>query len=59
MKTDGDDIEKAIASDTCKKKGLKKGRTYSVKVKVTDKGNSNYKAKSKNVTLKIKVGEIM
>ena len=42
-------------SDPCKKKGLKKGRTYSVKVKVTDKGNSNYKAKSKNVTLKIKV----
>lgn len=37
------------------KKGLKKGRTYSVKVKVTAKGNTNYKAKAKKVTLKIRV----
>lgn len=36
------------------KKGLKKG-TYKVKVKVTDKGNSNYKSKVKTVTVTIKV----
>ena len=36
------------------KKGLKKG-TYKVKVKVTAKGNINYKSKSQNVTLKIKI----
>ena len=36
------------------KKGLKKG-TYKVTVKVTAAGNANYKAKSKNVTLTIKV----
>lgn len=29
--------------------------SYKVKVKVTAKGNSNYKAKTKKVTLKIKV----
>ena len=37
------------------KKGLKKGKTYSVKVKVTAAGNTNYKEKSKKVTLKIKI----
>ena len=36
------------------KKGTKKG-TYTVKVKVTAKGNTAYKAKSKTVTVKIKV----
>ena len=36
------------------KKGTKKG-TYTIKVKVTAKGNSAYKAKSKTVTVKIKV----
>ena len=36
------------------KKGLKKG-TYSVKVKVTAKGNKNYLSGSKTVTVKIKV----
>ena len=37
------------------KKGLKKGRTYSVKVKVTAKGDANYKENTKKVKLKIKV----
>ena len=37
------------------KKGLKKGKTYSLKVKVTAKGNTNYKSGSKTVTLKIKI----
>ncbi|MBQ7503768.1 MAG: hypothetical protein IJT79_00405 [Ruminococcus sp.] len=36
------------------KKGAKKG-TYKIKVKVTAKGTSNYKALSKNVTVTIKV----
>lgn len=36
------------------KKGLKKG-TYKVKIKVTAAGDEWYKAKSKNVTVKIKV----
>jgi hypothetical protein len=36
-------------------KGLKKGKTYSVKVKITASGNAEYKAKSKTVTLKVKV----
>ena len=37
------------------KKGLKKGKTFKFKVKVTAKGNTTYKAKSKTVTVKIKV----
>ena len=37
------------------KKGLKKGKTYKVKVKVTAAGNANYKALTKTVTLKVKV----
>lgn len=37
------------------KKGLKKGKTYTVKVKVTASGNENYKEKSTIVNLKIKV----
>ena len=37
------------------KKGLKRGRTYSVKVKVTAKGNTNYRSKAKTVTLKIRI----
>ena len=37
------------------KKGLKKGKTYKVKIKVTAKGNTVYKAKSKTVTIKVKV----
>ena len=36
------------------KKGLKKG-TYALKVRVSAKGNNNYKGVSKNVTVKIKV----
>ncbi len=36
------------------KKGLKKGKTYKFTVKVTAKGNTAYKAKSKKVTVKIK-----
>ena len=37
------------------KKGLKKGKTYSVKVKVTAAGNTAYKAATKTVTVKVKV----
>ena len=37
------------------KKGLKKGKTYKFTVKVTAKGNTAYKAKSKKVTVKIKI----
>ena len=37
------------------KKGLKKGKTYKIKVRVTAKGNTAYKAGSKTVTVKIKV----
>ncbi len=36
------------------RKGARKG-TYAVKVKVTAAGNANYKAKSKTVTLKVRV----
>ena len=36
------------------KKGLKKNKTYQFKVKVTAKGNTAYKAKSKTVTVTIK-----
>ena len=36
------------------KKGLAKG-TYTVKVKVTAAGGATYKAKSKTVTLKVRV----
>lgn len=48
---------KASKDTTLSKAGAFKisRRTYSVKVKVTAKGNANYKAKTKNVTLKIKV----
>lgn len=37
------------------KKGLKKGKTYKVKVRVRAAGNASYKAASKTVTLKVKV----
>ena len=37
------------------KKGLKKGKTYSVSVKVTAAGTANYKKGSETVTLKIKI----
>ncbi|MCR5207885.1 MAG: cadherin repeat domain-containing protein [Eubacterium sp.] len=37
------------------KKGLKKGKTYAVKVKVTDGGNSKYAPVTKVVTIKIKI----
>jgi hypothetical protein len=37
------------------KKGLKKGKTYTVKVKVTAAGSKNYKSKSKTVKIKVKV----
>lgn len=36
-------------------KGLKKGKTYKVKIIVTAKGNSNYKAKTITKIIKIKV----
>ena len=37
------------------KKGLKAGKTYTVKVKATSKKTTNYKAASKTVTFKVKV----
>ena len=37
------------------KKGLKKGKTIKVKVKVTAKGNANYKKLVKTVTVKVKI----
>ncbi len=37
------------------KSGLKKGKTYKLKIKVTAKGNTTYKSVSKTVTVKIKV----
>lgn len=37
------------------KKGLKKGKTYKIKVKVTAAGNAKYMAKTVTVTLKIKI----
>lgn len=37
------------------KKGLKKGKTYKLNVKVTAAGNTVYKAVSKSVTVKIKI----
>ena len=37
------------------KKGLKKGKTFKIKVKVTAAGNANYKKGVKTVTLKVKV----
>ncbi len=37
------------------KKGLKKNKTYKINVKVSAKGDKNYKAGSKSVTLKVKV----
>ena len=36
------------------KKGLKAGKTYSVKIKVTDAGNAKYAKVTKTVTIKIK-----
>ena len=37
------------------KKGLKKGKTYNLKVKVTAAGNDSYKKLTKTVTVKVKV----
>ena len=37
------------------KKGLKKGKTYTVKVKATSAATKNYKAKSAIITLKFKI----
>jgi hypothetical protein len=37
------------------RKGLKKGKTYKVKVKVTAAGNKNYLARTKTVVLKVKI----
>ena len=37
------------------KKGLKKGKVYKVKVKVTAAGNDEYKSKSLTRTFKIKI----
>lgn len=49
-------ISKTTGKVTIKKKGLKKRKTYSVKVRVMASGNENYKASSwKTITFKIKV----
>ena len=37
------------------KKGLKKGKTYKVKVKVSTPGTATYLSKEKTVTLKVKI----
>ena len=37
------------------KKGLKKGKTYTVKVRVTDNGNNTFNKKSKTVRIRIKI----
>ncbi|MBR1731439.1 MAG: Ig-like domain-containing protein [Ruminococcus sp.] len=37
------------------KKGLKKGKTYSVKIKVTAAGSAKYAAATKTITVKVKV----
>lgn len=37
------------------KKGLKKGKTYKIKVKVSDKGNATYERGSKTVTVKVRI----
>ena len=37
------------------KKGLKKGKTYKVKVKVSTEGNASYLSAEKTVTLKVKI----
>lgn len=37
------------------KKGLKKGKTYKVRIKVTDAGSAKYKPITKTVTVKVKV----
>ena len=37
------------------KKGLKKGKTYTVKVRVTDNGNYTFNKKTKTVRIKIKI----
>lgn len=48
-------INKKTGKVTIKKRGLKRGKTYSVKVKVYAAGNTSYKSISKTVTIKIKV----
>ena len=55
-KTKGDKkITISKAGKVTVKKGLKKGKTYKIKVKVTAAGNSQYKALTKTVTLTVKV----
>ena len=49
-------INKTTGKVTIKKKGLKKKKTYSIRVKVMASGNENYNASTwKYVTFKIKV----
>ena len=48
-------ISVTSAGKVAVKKGLKKGKTYKVKVMVTAAGNDNYLAKAKTVTLKVKI----
>ncbi len=55
-KTKGDKkITVSKAGKVTVKKGLKKGKTYTVKIKVTAKGTTAYKSMSKVVSFKVKV----
>ncbi len=48
-------VNKKTGKITIKKKGLKKGKTYKVKIAVKAAGNTQYNAATKMVTIKIKV----
>ena len=50
-----DKITVGKAGKVTVKKGLKAGKTYKVKVKVTAAGNANYKKATKAATLKVRV----
>ncbi len=50
-----DKITVGKAGKVTVKKGLKAGKTYKVKVKVTAAGNANYKKATKAATVKVKV----
>ena len=48
-------VNKKTGKLTIKKKGLKKGKTYKIAIKITAAGTDKYKKASKTVTVKIKV----
>jgi hypothetical protein len=55
QKTKNSKITVAKNGNVTVKKGLKKGKTYKIKVRVTDEGNEEYAGSSADVTLKVKV----